>query len=56
MVERVKGNFKGVEVEYQSHVVKCEAYKDLREGKDTRQVSDLVKFFREVQARRELQG
>ena len=70
MIDWVKGNYKNryrqqglicegcweEEVETQSHLTVCEAYQDLREGRDMESDSDLVGFFREVLARRNMLG
>ena len=65
LVEGIKGNFKnryreedrccnGCEVaeDTQPHVLICEAYSDLREGKYLKRDADMVEYFREVLARR----
>ena len=40
-------------IDSQSHVVICESYKYLREGKDLNDDKDLVKYFRDVISLRE---
>ena len=65
----LKGNFKhdvrnvtggilcvacGMKDEVNSHVMTCDKYQDLRMGKDLCKDVDLVEYFREVMARREL--
>ena len=44
----------GMNDEVNSHVMTCDKYQDLRMGKDLCKDVDLVEYFREVMARREL--
>ena len=39
-------------IDYQSHVMRCPAFSELREGLDFEKDEDLVKYFREVMMRR----
>ena len=43
----------GMEDESNSHVMKCDKYRDLRDGRDLKSNNDLVNFFRDVMSRRE---
>ena len=43
----------GVEEEVNTHVMSCQEYDDLRQGKDLNNNIDLVNYFREVMARRD---
>ena len=55
---RVKGGMScvgcGVSIESNSHITQCYMYSDLLEGRDLAKDSDLVGYFRDVMARREL--
>ena len=67
-MNKLRGNFKhdkanmrtgvkcvacGLEEEVNSHVMVCLAYQDLKQGRDFMNNLDLVKYFRDVMARRE---
>ena len=43
----------GLEEESNSHVMQCAEFEDLREGRDLKNNSDLINFFRDVMTRRE---
>ena len=67
-MNNVRGNFKnmykndpggvkcpacGLEDEVNSHVLQCMAYADLRHGRNLKDNSDLVNYFKDVMTRRD---
>ena len=38
------------------HILHCEAHQDLREGRDIRETSDIVRYYVEVMRRRDRSG